>query len=391
MELLFLRKTLDSNRMTTTENTIAICSPSGNPQSPQAWSGTPANIIKSFTRKGLNVIAVDTSLPKPLRLTCYALHRIIGLRSDYLRGPFARRLSAKILQRRLKTLDCRKILHTSTFDLPMPDFPDNTDHYLFIDYTWNLFVRNSPAITHYPKRMLRFADQLESQSYAQVKHFFSISEYVHDNLVNNYGIAPTRITVVGTGRGNIAPFTGEKNYEKGHILFVAKGGFQKKGGLLLIESFKIAQRKNPQLRLIIVGGKKYKNIIGNVPNVTLTGYLAWEELEDLFHTAALFAMPAINEPWGLVYLEALASRVPILGLNRNSLPEITCNGQYGFVVSEPEPASVANAILQAFSDPERLSQMGKNGQKYCLETFSWEKTSDKILRIVLGNDMPATK
>lgn len=45
----------------------------------------------------------------------------------------------------------------------------------------------------------------------------------------------------------IEPFTGEKDYENVHILFVAKLRFDDKGGLLLLEGFKKAQRKNPRL------------------------------------------------------------------------------------------------------------------------------------------------
>jgi len=370
--------------MTTVRNTIVISNTAGDPNNPKTWSGTPANIIKTLSRNGFGVISINTSLPKPLKLACFALHYAGGLKSNYLRGPLAHRLRARILQRRLETIDCRKVLHTGTGDLPMPDFPDKADHYLLIDYTWNLFVQNSPEISRYPRRMLRLAEELEHQSYAQITHFFPVSQYVANNLVGDYGIDPARITVVGTGRGNIAPFTGEKNYAKGHILFVAKGGFEKKGGLSLIEGFSIAQRKNSKLRLVIVGGQKYEKFTKDVPNVTLTGYLTLEELERLFHTAALFAMPALNEPWGLVYLEALASRTPILGLNRNSVPEISCNGRYGFLVPEPTSASVANVILQAFSDVDKLREMGKNGQRYCLEKFSWENTCDKITRTIFG-------
>lgn len=231
--------------------------------------------------------------------------------------------------------------------------------------------------------MLKLAEKLEQESYAQIKHFFPISKYVKDNLINHYHIDPKQITVVGTGRGNIEPFTGEKDYKNGHILFVGKGRFIDKGGLLILEGFKLAQKNNPSLKLIIVAQDEYKSLVSSVPNATVTGYISWQELQNLFNTAALFAMPALNEPWGLVYLEALACKAPILGLNRNSLPEITNNGQYGFLVEEPTPAKIADAVLQAYSNLDTLSSMGKAGQKYCLETFSWEQVAIKIANIML--------
>jgi glycosyltransferase involved in cell wall biosynthesis len=118
--------------------------------------------------------------------------------------------------------------------------------------------------------------------------------------------------------------------------------------------------------------------------VTVTGFIPQEELQNLFNTAALFAMPALNEPWGLVYLEALACKTPILGLNRNSLPEITRKGQYGLLVDEPTPDCIADAILQAFSHPEKLREMGAMGQTYCLKTFSWDQVAMKIVSVMLS-------
>jgi glycosyltransferase involved in cell wall biosynthesis len=132
------------------------------------------------------------------------------------------------------------------------------------------------------------------------------------------------------------------------------------------------------LKLVIVGQDSYKEMVKDIPNVTVHGYIEWEKLQRLYYDAALFAMPAIMEPWGQVYVEALECKTPILGLNRNSLPEITQNGRFGFLVDQATPEKVADAILEAYSDPQRLQQMGEAGQKYCLENFSWHHVATKI-------------
>ena len=111
------------------------------------------------------------------------------------------------------------------------------------------------------------------------------------------------------------------------------------------------------------------------------------QLQQLFEQSALFAMPALNEPWGLVYLEALSCRTPILGLNRNSIPELTQHGQFGFAVSEPTAESIAAALLNAFSDVDRLAKMGRDGQKHCLHTFTWEHTAMRMLDAIDAFDV----
>jgi glycosyltransferase involved in cell wall biosynthesis len=106
--------------------------------------------------------------------------------------------------------------------------------------------------------------------------------------------------------------------------------------------------------------------------------LPWDDLERLFHQAALFAMPALHEPWGLVYLEALASRCPVLGLDRNALEEITGGGKFGFLVKEASPAAIADTLIRAFSDSARLESMAAAGQQHCLSTYSWARTAALI-------------
>lgn len=372
--------------MDTIKSSLAVTS-LGNPKDPKTWSGTTSNIIKALENLGVTVFGIDSSIKNKYQSYAYLIiHKIFGLGAyDYNRGRFARNHRAKIVQNQSTTYGHQKILHTGTLDLPLPKIQPGVERYLFCDTTWNLWSQNVTDISSYTPKMLQLAEKLEQESYAQIKHFFPISKYVRNNLINHYQIAPKQITVVGTGRGNIQPFTEEKDYKNGHILFVAKERFIDKGGLLLLEGFKIAQKNNPSLKLIIVAQNEYKSLVSSIPNATVTGYISWQELQNLFNTATLFAMPALNEPWGLVYLEALACKVPILGLNRNSLPEITDNGQYGFLVEEPTPDKIAEAILQAYSNLDALSSMGKAGQKFCLETFSWDQVAIKIANVMLEN------
>ncbi|MGF1479780.1 MAG: glycosyltransferase family 4 protein [Cyanophyceae cyanobacterium] len=368
----------------TTERCIALTSSSGNPKDPTNWSGTPSNIAQALEKLGVTVFGIDASLTKSQKLAYWAYHRGLGLGTDYARGRLARTASANIIQRQNRTLGAQKVLHVGTMDLPMSAPNPAVEHYLFCDSTWHLWSQYATNMDQYPPKMLRVAEQLEREAYAQVKHFFPISEYVRDNLMTHYQIEPQRITVVGTGRGKIEPFTGDKDYQNGPILFVAKTRYEDKGGPLLVEGFKQAQQQHQALKLVIVGQEPYRERL-NVPNVTVTGFIPWKELQHLFNRAALFAMPSPNEPWGLVYLEALACKTPLLGLNRNSLPEITRHGQYGFLVDEPTPEAIAQAILEAFSEPQRLKAMGTAGQQFCLETFSWKQVAQKIAGVMFSD------
>ena len=251
-----------------------------------------------------------------------------------------------------------------------------------MDGTWNLWRAYASDRAAISVRLSRDIEELDRASYHAVDHIFTIGEYVRQDLITTYGVPAGKITTVGSGRGGILPYHGSKDYGNGHILFVAKDRFVDKGGENLLAGFALAHQRHPALRLVLAGREEYLQRAADQPGVTAYGHISLAELQALFEGASLFAMPAVNEPWGLVYLEALSCRVPILGLRRLSLPELTGNGRYGFCLETAEPAEIADTLCRAFADPAALAAMGAAGQAFCLDTFTWEHTVRRIVETI---------
>lgn len=357
---------------------INLCS-SGDVTNPKTWSGTPYNIyceLKKMDAVGITFSLHDKlpfkRLAGPLSLLYYFNNQ------DAFRGKLVRYISSKIVLWNLKNASSRHTLHFGTLGFSTMKFPKNHSHYIYIDSTWALRSSQAAFIDKYSKRLIEDSELLESSSFNQCKHIFTISEYVKKNLIDHYLIPESKITVVGTGVGVIKPYTGLKDYKNGKILFVAKGRFEDKGGYLVMNAFKKALEKNPNLELTIVGQKSYAHLEKH-PKVKTYGFLPLEELQALFETHSLFLMPAFYEPWGLVYLEALICKMPIVGLNKNSFPELSNYGEFGFGIDTPSEDLLAQTINYAFDNPELLEKMGIAGQAYCLSNFTWEVSVDKMI------------
>ncbi len=348
----------------------------GDPYDPRTWSGTPLNLLSALERYGIRVRGLDFRPSRTLRLAKRVGHAV-GLPPEDPRAAGSRAQAATHIARHVRLSNSETILHTGTFDLPIPALGSPQRHFLFCDTTWNLWASLATNVC-YDTTYVRDADALERASYSQMAHVFPIANYVAQDLVEHYGVEPSRITPVGTGLNVIRPYSGEKDYRSGHILTVAKARFEDKGGRLLLDAFKIARCTRPELHLVVVGSSSNAAFVGNAENVTVTGFVSAQRLQQLFEAAALFAMPALNEPWGLVYLEALACQTPILGLARNALPEITVDGRFGFLVDEASPAAVADTLLAALAAPQRLREMGVGGQAHCLRTYTWDLVAERI-------------
>ena len=363
------------------------------------WSGTPANMARALRDAGWTVTGIDADVTgraaKALALIDYLRGRF-GLwsvlrhprraaaalagdaRSAFRRMPLYRRLACAALSRRLARQTPGPLIHFSTFPLPVRGPARAWPQLLVIDSTWALTAPLSDEDHHFSPRQMRSAELWERRALAEIDHFLVIGEHVGRSLRDNYGIAPDRITAIGTGSGGIAPFTGAKDYRNGQILFCAKHRLNEKGLWLLLDAFALARAHRPDLKLILVGHPDFPEIAADRPGVEGMGAVSWDELQRLFGESSLFAMPALHEPWGLVYLEALVSRMPLLLLDRLAAPELTGGGRYGFLVERPDPTAVAQALIDAFADPLRLKCMGQAALAAVSAHYTWPKVAERV-------------
>lgn len=89
-------------------------------------------------------------------------------------------------------------------------------------------------------------------------------------------------------------------------------------------------------------------------------------------------MPALCEPNGITYLEALANKTPIVGLNRFAFPEFSGYGKYGFICPCDDPKTLSCVLKNALLDKNKLKEMGEEGQKYVINRFSWENVVNRM-------------
>jgi glycosyltransferase involved in cell wall biosynthesis len=362
---------------------VVLSSVWGDPLAPKTWSGAPFRLGRALRELGVEVSGFHPSMSRFAKYGFAARHMLgrhgqLVTNEQIRRGAPARHHHATQVAMMAARSGIRHILHFGTFDLPARDLLKSVKHYVYCDQTWWLSLRYRTDIAAMTGSACEAYEELERAAFHSAEHIFTFGSYVRDDIVDHYGVPSSRVTVAGSGMGEIAPYLGPKSYDTPRLLFVAKHLFKEKGGDLLLEAFPKALRARPDLRLTIVGDAKSAAKVRKHPAITFQTELSWEDLTALYRRATLLVQPMLNDPWGQVYLEALISRTPALGLNRNGLPEILGNGRHGFLIDEPDADALAKAIVDAVSDSNLLAAMGQTGQQHVLKTYSWNNTAERI-------------
>jgi starch synthase len=108
------------------------------------------------------------------------------------------------------------------------------------------------------------------------------------------------------------------------------------------------------------------------------------EIIQLYSHARVFCCPSVYEPFGIINLEAMACRAPVVASATGGIKEVVVDGQTGYLVpfdQEPETGfpsdpgkfarDLAARIRLLLDDPERCRRFGDAGRRRVEETFSW--------------------
>ena len=105
------------------------------------------------------------------------------------------------------------------------------------------------------------------------------------------------------------------------------------------------------------------------------------DVPDLLGASDLFVLPSLWEGLGLVFLEAMAARLPVIASNVSAIPEVIDDGVSGWLVPPGDPQALAAAIDAALSDHDGRQARGLAGHARLLERFALPRMVDETLAV----------
>jgi phosphatidylinositol alpha-1,6-mannosyltransferase len=155
-------------------------------------------------------------------------------------------------------------------------------------------------------------------------------------------------------------------------------------------------RRAPETALVLCGtGPERESLMalardtGVAGSVIFPGRIPEEELVAHYCLADVFALPSVSsgkdiEGFGIVFLEAGACEVPVVGTLAGGIPDAVADGETGLLVPPRDPTRLAGALTRLIADREASKAMGRRGRQRVLEGFTWAHTAGRILDAMEG-------
>ncbi len=220
------------------------------------------------------------------------------------------------------------------------------------------------------------------------------SEYARAAVIHHYGVPPERAVTIPNGvdlaawdahwRDLPEPEPGRRPT----VLAVSKLYPRKKIDTL-IRAVPRLRRRYPDIDVRIVGGgfewdawRRLAEAIGASPNLTWLG-----DVDDRravvgeFKRCHVFTHTSVQEAFGNVVLEAMASSRPVVAVDAACLPEMIRASGGGVLVPPDDPPALADALAGLLEDAPRRAALGRAGRAFA-ETLTWERAAEHYLRLL---------
>ena len=170
----------------------------------------------------------------------------------------------------------------------------------------------------------------------------------------------------------------------------------RKGQDVLIEAMPEIIKTIDDVHLLLIGEGPYKKELENriknlglANRVTFVGRVQYADLPRYICVGDVFAMPSRSrlaglevEGLGIVYLEASACGLPVIGGVSGGAPDAVLQGETGFSVDGRSAHEVAEALVRVLADKELAQRLGARGRQWVIEQWQWQLWSERFNQLL---------
>jgi glycosyltransferase involved in cell wall biosynthesis len=169
--------------------------------------------------------------------------------------------------------------------------------------------------------------------------------------------------------------------------------FPGKGHGAVVRAIAALRQEFPDIRLLITGRDDFQVMrtsyteelkalaasLGISEHIVFTGHRS--DMPQIFAACDVFALPSFEEPFGLVYLEAMAMKKPAIALGNGGAVEVVEPGRNGLLVNPEQPQELATHLATLLRDAALRARMGEYGRRQVEARFTAQRMAADFARL----------
>jgi len=237
---------------------------------------------------------------------------------------------------------------------------------------------------------------------ATASKFVAASNYIGRLLIDQ-GIPENRVAVampgvdqvfLGDDDGSANRIRDRYGLHAGKTILTVGRLVERKGHDKVIEAMPTVLRHVPDAVYLIVGDgpdrgrlEALVRKLGLEHKVVFAGVLPAEEIPAAYSMSDVFVMPNRKVPgdiegFGIVFLEANARGLPVIGGRSGGAQDAVADGKSGFLVDPLDANQIAQTLIKLLTDPDLARRLGERGRQRVLARFSWERAAAKVRSVI---------
>jgi glycosyltransferase involved in cell wall biosynthesis len=124
--------------------------------------------------------------------------------------------------------------------------------------------------------------------------------------------------------------------------------------------------------------RKYKHLLRNV---IFLGEISDEQKEQEYESCDIFVSPSLYESFGIIFIEAMRHKKPVIGCNTGGMPEVVDNGITGLLCEPDNSSDLEKALLTLIEDRTLRENIGQKGYERFKKMFTRDKMVHETLEI----------
>lgn len=240
-----------------------------------------------------------------------------------------------------------------------------------------LYFYDNPSI--FLKVMTPILQLLSRQTLFRANKLIAINTATKKFLIG-LGIPPEKIEIIPPGI-DTRDYQNIRRKTSGVFRFLTVGYLtDRKAVDLIIKALALVVRKNQNISLSIVGGgpnlNNLKSLVRKLnlqKNVVFIGQVPHSQIRAYYQSANVFVSMSRAESWGQVYLEAMASGLPVIASKNDGSVEIIEDQKSGFLIDQENYRELANLMSFLAAKPRLAVKIGQKARKIVEKKYDWQK------------------